>query len=109
MRRNRELRRRDFLSTFLVFTAACGSESDEAKKEPAYMPTSCDDYKGLEESDIELRKGFGYVETSPIEESHCMNCKLYKPALEGQICGGCTLFKGPVFETGYCTYWAPNI
>ena len=69
--------------------------------------TSCDDVSKISEAEIKKREGFGYVEESPMPDKQCHNCQLYLPPKEGQACGGCALFKGPVFEEGYCTYWAP--
>ncbi len=67
----------------------------------------CDDLTGVPASEVEKRKKFAYVNNSPIPDSRCGNCKLFLPAGSGKACGGCLLFKGPVRETGYCTYWAP--
>lgn len=67
----------------------------------------CDDLTGVTPSEVEKRKKFAYGTTSPIPDSRCGNCKLFLPAGAGKACGGCLLFKGPVRETGYCTYWAP--
>lgn len=93
----------------VLLLAGCGSDNKTAEKKSEHVPTQCDDYTGLEENDLKLRENFGYVTESPLEESHCKNCNLYKPAAEGHTCGGCTLFKGPVFENAYCTYWAPIV
>lgn len=70
---------------------------------------SCDDLTGVSENDLAIRKKLGYVEESPIAENKCHNCNLYLPPKEGHACGGCMLFKGPVFSDAYCTYWAPKV
>jgi hypothetical protein len=70
--------------------------------------TSCDDLGGLPEEEIDKRNGLGYVEKTPIPENNCDNCQLYLPPTATRKCGGCQLFKGPVMEEGYCTYWAPQ-
>ncbi|MCB0668618.1 MAG: high-potential iron-sulfur protein [Saprospiraceae bacterium] len=110
MKRRRLLRRRMIIKNVASFSllvwAGCAGK---ASRQETHVPKACDDYTGLQESDLQLRKGFGYVEESPIPESHCKNCNLFKVPGEGEVCGGCTLFKGPVFENGYCTYWAPQI
>lgn len=89
--------------------ASCASKSgDSVEKEAQSEPADpCIDFSNLSESDLQLRKGFGYVEETPIDESNCANCNLWKPPLEGRKCGGCTLFKGPVYDNAYCTYWVP--
>ena len=83
-----------------------GSEAADAN---ALEVTSCDDLSKTSEAEVKKRVGFGYVEESPMPEKHCKNCQLYLPPKEGQSCGGCALFKGPVFENAYCTYWAPIV
>lgn len=102
-------RRNLFIKIFslpLLLSVGCGGEP--GKQEP-YVPQSCDDYSGLAPADLDLRKGFGYVDKSPIAESKCKNCNLFRPPGAQEVCGGCTLFKGPVYEEGYCTYWAPQV
>lgn len=82
-----------------------GKSSDEDPLDVA----SCDDLSKVSGAEVEKRDGFGYVEESPMPDKECRNCNLYLPPREGQTCGGCALFKGPVFEEGYCTYWAPIV
>jgi len=70
---------------------------------------ACNDLSDVSETDIALRQQLAYVAESPIADNHCNNCNLYLPAKANQPCGGCMLFKGPVYPSGYCTYWAPKI
>lgn len=93
---------------------SCKSEGDQSTgaedaNANALDVTSCDDLSKTSAAEIKKREGFGYVEESPIPEKHCKNCQLYLPPTEGKSCGGCALFKGPVFEEAYCTYWAPIV
>lgn len=69
----------------------------------------CDDLSGVSQNDIALRQKLGYVKESPIEDNKCNNCNLFLPSASNEKCGGCMLFKGPVYATGYCTYWAPRV
>lgn len=66
----------------------------------------CDDLSKVQEVELKKRRSLGYTETSPISENLCSNCNLYIPPKDNQTCGGCILFKGPVLESAYCTYWA---
>lgn len=68
----------------------------------------CGDYSKLTANDLNARKQLGYEEKSPVAEQECRNCNLWLPPKEGQTCGGCTLFKGPIEPKGTCTYWAPR-
>lgn len=86
-----------------------GGETSEKGAENSLDVTTCDDLSKVPEAEIKKREGFGYVEESPMPDKHCKNCNLYLPPKDGQPCGGCALFKGPVFEEGYCTYWAPIV
>ncbi|WP_236973640.1 high-potential iron-sulfur protein [Membranihabitans maritimus] len=91
-------------------TTGCSDEKKEESEEEidTLDVESCDDLSKVGEADLKKRKSLGYEETTPIPDKHCSNCQLYIPPKEGRNCGGCILFKGPVFEDGYCTYWAPQ-
>ena len=106
--------RRKFISKTLVrpifaaaLVGACKTKKDDQSK--ATGPESCDDLNNVTAEEIKKRLGLAYVEQSPDPDSQCNNCQLYIPPKEGQPCGGCLLFKGPVFAKGYCTYWAPLV
>lgn len=90
--------------------SSCNSnQSKEESTEEAFSGDPCEDMSGLSESELAKREQLGYVETSPIPESVCGNCQLYIPSNTDKDCGGCLLFKGPVYEEAYCTYWAPQV
>ncbi|GAA4439979.1 high-potential iron-sulfur protein [Ravibacter arvi] len=99
--------------------ASCGGEKKQDAKTEATPPAEatetapqaagtdpCTDFSKVEPSELEKRKALGYVEKSPIPENLCENCKLFVPGQADANCGGCQLFKGPVFKDAYCTYWA---
>ncbi len=94
-----------------VVFANCSTGKKEEKKPHAADASvdPCVDLTGVSENDIELRKKFAYVKQSPITDNQCNNCNLYLPPKDGGSCGGCMLFKGPVYPSGYCTYWAPKV
>lgn len=68
----------------------------------------CADFSQVSEAELEKRKALGYEEVTPFTDKQCDNCQLFIPAKEGKNCGGCMLFKGPVFDNAHCTYWAPQ-
>ena len=84
--------RREFILGIGLLIGACKSTP---KEKPA--PVVKED---ADPNDSQKRKQLGYVDKTPIPESHCSNCGLYLPKE-----GGCQLFKGPVNANGYCTYW----
>lgn len=86
----------------------CQSDDESPKEQDPLDVESCDDLSKVGEAELKKREGLGYVEKSPMPDKRCENCNLYTPPKEGQACGGCILFEGPVFEEGYCTYWAPK-
>ncbi len=119
---NDQIKRRAFLekvvrvgsgmSIIPLLFQSCKSDGGNATEKESVNSldvTSCDDLSKVPEAEIKKREGFAYVEESPMPDKHCKNCQLYLPPKEGQSCGGCALFQGPVFEEGYCTYWAPIV
>lgn len=97
-----------FGGTFFIGSCGSGEKSGKEKdSEKSHKPTSCKDLTGVSKEEIEKRQRLGYVDETPIPDNECGNCKLYLPPGEGETCGGCSLFKGPVEENGYCTYYAP--
>ncbi len=100
--------RREFL-LMLVFLSSCQvSEKETDPDRTEAGKGSCEDLSQVPEHDLKVRQTFAYVKESPIAENRCDNCKLWLPPKEGRDCGACLLFKGPVFASGYCTYWAPQ-
>lgn len=100
--------------------SACGSdgesESGQAGGESASSAEgtadfSCDDLSALSDQERQQREqmttSLNYVEDTPNPEELCSNCALYTQPADGEQCGGCTLFPGPVHPNGYCTSWAP--
>lgn len=97
------------LFSSLYFLTGCGQSGGESDDTETKAVTSCDDLSGVTESDLATREKLGYVQSTPIPDNTCSNCNLYLPPKEESKCGGCMLFKGPVFAEAYCTYWAPKI
>jgi hypothetical protein len=99
-----------FQSSALLFgigvtVTACSKK--EATQENKKTIDSCDDFSGIDDAELEKRKKFAYVKLATDELKQCNSCKLYLPPKEGEKCGRCMLFKGPVDTNGSCTYWAP--
>lgn len=93
----------------LILSGCHNTESGQQEQKPASGPANCDDLTGVSEAELEKRKKFGYVQESTVPGSHCENCSLYVPPGQGDGCGGCLLFKGPVRPTGYCTQYAAKV
>ncbi len=93
----------------MIGIVAQGCSDNKREEVDALAVDQCDDLSKVSEEEIVKRKNFGYEVKSTMPDKKCGNCNLYIPAKEGQSCGGCILFKGPVFENAYCTYWAPQV
>ncbi len=118
-----EFSRRKFLKNIIQFgtvvlaagfAGGCGRNEDSAAqndsaREQAGFSGSCDDLSDLNQTEIDKRDVYGYVDDTPYPEYRCDNCSLYIPPGEEGHCGGCVLFEGPVFAAGYCDYWAPEV
>jgi hypothetical protein len=104
-----------FYPTALLFStgwlvSGCRSKNNApAAEEKTAAGDPCTDFSGVGEKDLQAREKLGYVKESPLPASRCNNCNLYLPAPASQACGKCMLFKGPVYATAYCTYWAPQV
>ena len=97
------------LAAAATFTGCGKQEKQENATASASTPTDCGDLSNVSEEQIAVREKFAYVTKSPLPDNQCQNCNLYLPPKEGEACGGCMLFKGPVYAEAYCTYWAPKI
>ena len=98
-----------FSAGMAVVRCSDGKSEENAAHETSASADPCSDLSGVSENDVELRKKFAYVKESPIADNQCNNCNLYLPPKTQGLCGGCMLFKGPVYSSGYCTYWAPKV
>lgn len=95
------------LGTAYALTGCTNSgKQGAADKDQGKAVSSCDDYSQVDEVNLRKRNQLGYVKQTSNPDNRCDNCKLYIAPKEGEHCGGCQLFTGPVFKEGYCTYWA---
>ncbi len=94
-----------FLGAGAVLTSCDQKQSPGKENKMATAADSCDDFSAVSDNDKKARQKLGYVNDSPIDDMTCDKCNLWLPPSEGKKCGGCMLFKGPVYPSGYCTYW----
>lgn len=81
-----------------------GTKSED--KKPSISDDPCNDLTGISDAEIKKRQSLGYVKQSTVPDNSCGNCALYIPAKPEKKCGGCILFKGPVYTEGHCVQWA---
>lgn len=87
---------------------SCQNRSNQ-KQNNDTDPLDCKDLSSTPPEELKKRENLGYTETSPMPDKNCKSCNLFIPVSETKPCAGCLLFKGPVEENAYCTYWAPII
>ena len=111
--------RREFIGKYFLLNSViagaaallsgCDSKQDSQQGKDANVKSNpCEDLSGVSKNDIEVRTKAAYVNKSPLPDNLCSNCNLHIPPAAGKECGGCLLFKGPVYPSGYCIYWAPR-
>lgn len=94
-----------FLGMGLVLNG-CDQKKPTTKENKTGAVEPCNDFSEVSKKDLTTRKKLGYVNESPIADMTCDKCNLWLPPAANKQCGGCMLFKGPVYPSGYCTYWA---
>jgi High potential iron-sulfur protein len=121
-----EMSRKDFLRVVFLglvagaggsLLASCGKKEEAAqgttppaRTQSAAKPAAqspCADVSGLTDAELTMRNvTLQYVTESPDPEKRCDNCKFWTPpAAADQVCGTCTLVKGPISPKGHCTSW----
>lgn len=81
-----------------------GTTSEHKKQSASKDP--CNDLNEVPSGEIKKRQSLGYVLKSANPDTTCGNCGLYIPPKPNEKCGGCILFKGPVYIEGHCVQWA---
>jgi hypothetical protein len=115
-----EMTRKEFLHVAFLGLAAgagatllasCGGkeEAQTTAQKPATKPVSadpCADVSSLTQPELTMRsQTLKYVAHSTEAGKSCETCKFWTPPEGEEICGGCTLIKGPINPKGYCTSW----
>jgi hypothetical protein len=111
--RRRFLRQLALASGVGALLAGCGGGSDGGNASPdsagaASASTGngenqCVPSSALSQEARQGRQRYGYVAQTPEQGKQCDNCQFWIPAEDGEACGGCRLFAGPVHPQGYCT------
>ncbi|MRI02218.1 high-potential iron-sulfur protein [Kriegella sp. EG-1] len=83
---------------------SANKESEITKESTSEDP--CNNLLDISAAEIKKRESLGYVLQSTVPDNSCQNCALYIPPKPDKKCGGCLLFKGPVYAEGHCVQWA---
>lgn len=95
------MNRRDFIHHTSVLTLAAATSSLLAA---CTKTLNCEDTTGLDEPSKAMRTALKYVDKSPEPAKLCSGCNFYSAAA-ADACGGCTLLKGKIHPSGYCSSW----
>lgn len=76
---------------------SCGKKNNN---EPASDP--CTDTSSLSPDDLQTRKTFQYLGSSPNKDKFCSICNFYIKPQDDAHCGTCQIVKGPINPGGYC-------
>ena len=88
-----------------ILLVGCGGNefAPAANRETGRAPvTTC---VTVDEGDPGIRKALAYVDKSSNPDKDCANCRFFKEAASGEVCGGCEIIKGKIAATGYCNSW----
>ena len=95
--------------------ASCSSKEETPKAESETSATAskpvaaapCSDVSSLSQAELTMRNDtLKYVAMTEDPSKRCDNCKFWQPAeTDAEMCGGCTLIKGPISPKGYCSSW----
>ncbi len=88
-----------------VVVAACDGGGKKTSRGPKAKAGGCSDLSGLKPADLKVREQLAYVEVSKVQGKNCTNCGLFQVK---KPCSGCTVIKGPIAASGFCTAWAPK-
>jgi hypothetical protein len=94
-----------FLGGAVLLNSCNSNESADVKKKPGISEDPCNDLTGVSDEELKKRQSLGYVTKTPIPDNFCGNCSLYIPPTSEGGCGGCLLFKGPVYAEGHCVQY----
>jgi len=94
--------RREFLQQ-IALVGAMGGIAAACHSKPTLL--GCTDVKTLSDADKQMRTTLQYIDKSPDAAKACRGCNFFQKPAMADICGGCTLVKGPISPGGSCTSW----
>lgn len=86
-----------------------GAAPGNAVKAAQEAADPCNDLTKLTDTELTTRATFKYVPRAADTAKICETCNFWQPAAAGEICGGCTLVKGPIHPLGGCMSWVAQL
>jgi len=86
-----------------------GAKAHNAVKAAQEAADPCNDLTTLTEDELATRTNFEYETKATDETLLCKTCNFWQPSAEEELCGTCTLMKGPIHPLGSCISWAEKI
>ncbi len=65
----------------------------------------CNNTLSLSQDELATRENFEYESRSSDGTDLCRTCDFWRPSSKGDLCGTCTLMKGPIHPLGTCISW----
>ena len=65
----------------------------------------CNKTSELSEAALVTRENFEYESRSPDGTELCNTCDYWRPSQKDDLCGTCTIVKGPIHPLGTCVSW----
>lgn len=103
-------------ATGLVTLSGCAGEDEPASGDKPGMARStidaareaadpCHGTSRLSEAALKTRETFKYEKRASDPQKLCKSCNFWQPPAPGELCGECTLVKGPIHPSGSCMSW----
>ncbi|MDX2474699.1 MAG: hypothetical protein QNL91_13440 [Candidatus Krumholzibacteria bacterium] len=104
--------------TGLMAQSGCGADKEVEKaaatphnaiEAAKAVADPCNDLATLTKDELVTRTTFKYETQATDPTKLCNTCNFWQPSTKGELCGGCTLVKGPIHPLGSCMSWVEKI
>ncbi len=104
--------------TGLTAQSGCGADKEAEKvaakphnaiESAKAVADPCNDLSTLTKDQMVTRTTFKYENKASDATKLCETCNFWLPATKGELCGTCTLVKGPIHPLGSCMSWVEKV
>ena len=86
-----------------------GAQAHNAVKAARQAADPCNDLTTLTKDELTTRTTFKYETKATDATKLCETCNFWQPSAKEELCGACTLVKGPIHPLGSCISWVEKI
>lgn len=90
-------------------TAEVAEKPHQAVQAAQEVADPCNDLSGLTPEELATRTTFKYEKRASDPTKICKTCNFWQPSPSGEMCGKCTLVKGPIHPLGGCMSWVEKV